>query len=203
MSPVKPLTPFILAFVAISMTACTQAAVDDAPECGVYAAVLRHIDTQIDVVEAPMPVIIAANSTTLSIENFPHWHEWRTDDGAEIETAPALQMAAFTPLNIHGRIDCELTDLDSWYPIRSETGIAGWIRSLAPNPLEESTFYSELKFSPVYLSEDGRIAMLSFARESVGLHTYEGEVWTDYMPGPFFFRLERDPVSGWTVTGTR
>jgi len=203
MSPVKRLALMILAITAFAMAACTQSAVDDAPECAVYAEVLRHIDAQLDSVDAAMPVIIAANSATLRIESFPQWHEWRPVDGVEFDTEPTLHLEAFTPLNTSGRIDCELADLDSWFPIRGETGIAGWMRGLAPNPLSDATFYAELKFSPVYLSEDGRIAMLSFASEFVGLPSNEGEIWIDYLPGPFFFRLERAPASSWVVSGER
>lgn len=146
--------------------------------------------------ESP-PALVLASATSSSTPSFPAWDEWRAPLEVERHVAAALGLAEFTALNVNGRINCELESLPHWSVIHGEERRSGWVRS--PGMLGQEASYAELQLTPVYLSPNGRVAMVSTEIKIIDVTT-GAPLRQDLLSNPSV-RLELDDANEWIITG--
>tara|TARA_R110000868_G_scaffold35549_4_gene127407 strand:- start:125 stop:730 length:606 start_codon:yes stop_codon:yes gene_type:complete len=188
-----------LAAALIALTACSpdpRSGQATATACAVYEAILQDLDTDMSAPEDPPAVVLAA-ATSSAPPDFPPWDRWRpTRDFALSDTAE-LALVELISLNDGGVIDCTLEALPHWSAIRGDQRRSGWIRS--PGTFIDGNGYAELRLSPVYLSPDGRVAMVATQIELIGVPS--GTPRPRHPLGQPSFRLETDDEGVWVVTG--
>jgi len=164
--------------------------------CAVYEAVLQDWDSDLSADEFP-PALVLAAATSSRMPTFPTWEEWHPSRGVERREFVELGFEELIALNVDGRIDCDLESLPQWVAIHGDERRSGWVRS--PGTLGQEASYAELQLTPVYLSPNGRVAMVSWEIELIDVTTGT-PLWQDLLVNPSV-RLELDDANAWIVTG--
>jgi hypothetical protein len=198
MNSATPLRTFTSAACLIALAACSVETDTAATpvSCAVYEAVLQDWDSDLSAHEFP-PALVLAATTSSKTPSFPLWEEWHPSRGVERRESAELVFDELTALNTNGRIDCDLESLPRWSAIHGDERRSGWLRS--PGTLGQGASYAELRLTPVYISPDGRIAMVSLEIELIDVTT-SAPLWQDLPSNPSV-RLELDDAREWIVTG--
>ncbi|MDF1768626.1 hypothetical protein [Maricaulis sp.] len=171
--------------------------------CAVYEAYLSHAVERLNDPELLLAPIIIMNQIGDDVVRFPDWEDWHPVDGDQSPTPDSLSIEALDPLPHAHRISCSFDSVTNWAAIAGESESAGWILATPASP--RLSIYTgshvELHLSPVYVSADGQLAMMS-----VGWQEIASVDNPTFFHGPAsgveYVRLQRRLEGQWQATGT-
>ena len=164
---------------------------------------MSHAVERLNDPELLLAPIIIMNQIGDDVVRFPDWEDWHPVDGDQSPTPDSLSIEALDPLPHAHRISCSFDSVTNWAAIAGESESAGWILATPASP--RLSIYTgshvELHLSPVYVSADGQLAMMS-----VGWQEIASVDNPTFFHGPAsgveYVRLQRRLEGQWQATGT-
>lgn len=197
---------FLACAVTLGIISCSPdaAPAKNEPEyCEVYAAYMSHAVERLNDPELLLAPIIIMNQIGDDVVRFPGWEDWHPVDGDRLPTPDHFHSEALDPLPHTQRISCSFHSVANWAAIAGEPEPAGWILATpaAPRLSIHTGSHGELHLSPVYVSADGQLAMMS-----VGWQEVASVDAPSFAHGPTsgveYVRLQRRMEGQWQVTAT-
>ena len=171
-------------------------------ECAVYAAVLEEVSLEVQSYTQPIPVLITPSITGEYVRSFPDWESWVATSGDHLPAETPLELVAFTPSNPPGPIICTFDNLANWREASLDGERVGWLHAPQEGMSIIAGATAELHLSPVYLSPNGRWAMLRIETLRVTNEVYLSGGAQQWPRGGPAYLLERNESGVWCVVGT-